>query len=126
MTGDKLRFLVAGVANTGLTYVVYLALLAAAPYRVAYTGSYAAGIVLSYALNTFYVFREPWSWKKLAAFPLVYVVQYLVGLVVVSLLVEVAGVPTTIAPLAAVLITLPTTYLASRAIIKARPNESIR
>lgn len=118
MSSDKLRFLAAGALNTGLTYLLYLLLLLALPYRLAYTGSYAAGIVISYALNTWYVFREPWSWKKLMAFPAVYAVQYLLGLLVITALVEWVSIPARYAPLLAVVVTLPATYLLSRALIK--------
>lgn len=119
--GEALRFLLAGAFNTAATYGIYLLALQVAPYRVAYTGAYAIGIVLGYAVNTVFVFRAPWSWKRMLAYPLVYVLQYGVGLLCLTLLVERGWVSDEIAPLLVVVITLPLTFLASRYLIKGKP-----
>ena len=118
MKAEVLRFLVAGAVNTGVGYLVYLALLLVVPYAVAYSLSYAFGIVLSYALNTWFVFRQPWDWRKLAAFPLVYALQYLVGLATLTLLVEAGLASRELAPLVVIAITVPLTYFASRFVIR--------
>ena len=119
-SGEALRFVLAGAFNTAATYVLYLAALQLLPYRVAYTGAYAAGIVLSYALNTWLVFRVRWSWKRLMAYPLVYLLQYALGLLCLTLLVEYGWVSKELAPLAVIIITLPLTFLATRYLIKGR------
>lgn len=119
--GEALRFLLAGAFNTAATYGIYLLALQVASYRVAYTGAYAIGIVLGYAVNTVFVFRAPWSWKRMLAYPLVYVLQYGVGLLCLTLLVERGWVSDEIAPLLVVVITLPLTFLASRYLIKGKP-----
>jgi putative flippase GtrA len=118
--GEAFRFLVAGALNTAATYVLYLALLQIVPYRVAYTVSYAIGIVLAYAINTLFVFRSAWNWRRLLAFPLVYVVQYALGVLVLTLLVEPGFLSERLAPLGVVAITIPFTFLASRYLIKGR------
>jgi len=120
-SGEALRFLLAGAFNTAATYVLYLLALQVVPYRVAYTGAYAVGIVLGYAINTVFVFRAPWRWKRMLAYPLVYVLQYGVGMVCLTLLVERRWVSAEIAPLVVVVITLPLTFLASRYLIKGKP-----
>ncbi|MDQ3523958.1 MAG: GtrA family protein [Chloroflexota bacterium] len=119
-SAEALRFLLVGAFNTAATYLLYLAALQVMPYRLAYTGAYAAGIVLSYALNTWFVFRAPWSWKRLMAYPLVYLLQYGLGLLFLSLLVERGWVSQELAPLAVVVITLPLTFLATRYLIKGK------
>ncbi len=119
--GEALRFLLAGAFNTAATYGIYLLALQMVPYRVAYTGAYAIGIVLGYAVNTVFVFRAPWRWKRMLAYPLVYVLQYGVGLLCLTLLVERGWVSDKIAPLLVVVITLPLTFLASRYLIKGKP-----
>ncbi len=119
-SAEALRFLLVGAFNAAATYVLYLAALQLMPYRLAYTGAYAAGIVLSYALNTWFVFRAPWSWKRLMAYPLVYLLQYGLGLLCLSLLVERGWVSQELAPLAVVVITLPLTFLATRYLIKGK------
>jgi len=119
--GEALRFLLAGAFNTAATYGLYLLALQVMPYRVAYTATYAIGIVLGYAINTLFVFRAPWSWKRMLAYPLVYVLQYGVGLLCLTLLVERGWVSDRIAPLLVVVVTLPLTFLASRYLIKGKP-----
>lgn len=119
--GEALRFLLAGAFNTGATYLVYLGALQVLPYRYAYSAAYASGIVIGYTVNTLFVFHEPWRWRRLLAFPLVYLLQYLLGLALLWLLVENSIASKEIAPLLVVAITLPLTFIASRRLIKGRP-----
>jgi putative flippase GtrA len=120
--GSVPRFLVAGVFNTALTYALYVLLLKIVTYRVAFTLAYVAGILVSYALSARFVFRRQASWRSFLRFPFVYLVQYLAGLGLVSLLVEWLAVAAWLAPLVALLVTIPLTYVLSRAVFSgARP-----
>jgi len=119
-SGEAVRFLIAGAANTAATYIIYLLALQIVPYRIAYTIAYALGIVLAYALNTRFVFRTPWRWKTLLAYPMVYLLQYGLGVACLSLLVERQWVSPELAPLLVVAITLPVTFVASRLLIKGK------
>ena len=112
------RFVVAGAFNTLLGYILYLAFIRVLDYRAAFTASYALGIVISFAINTWFVFRQPWSWRKLAAFPLVYLVQYLLGLTLLWLFVSRLGWSERIAPLLTIPLTIPVTFALSRLIVK--------
>ena len=115
-----LRFLVTGGINTAVTYVLYLLLLPLLGYLVAYSLAYVIGIVLSYWLNSAFVFRQPMNWRSLARFPLVYVVQYLLTGVLLWLFVDTLGVDKRIALLAAIAVTVPVTFLAARLAILPR------
>ncbi|HEV8500226.1 MAG TPA: GtrA family protein [Casimicrobiaceae bacterium] len=108
------RFVAAGAVNTAATYAAYLALLQIAAYRVAFTLAFVAGILLSYALNARFVFRRPASWRSAWRFPLIYLLQYALGLALVSVCVEWLQAPTWFAPLMALVVTVPLTYLAMR------------
>ena len=120
--GSVPRFLVAGVLNTALTYALYVLLLAVVPYRVAFTLAYVAGILVSYALSARFVFRREASWRSFLRFPFVYLAQYLAGLLLVSVLVEWLAVPAWLAPIVALVVTIPLTYVLSRAVFTgARP-----
>jgi putative flippase GtrA len=110
------RFLVAGAANTGLTYLAYLLLLQVTVYRVAYSIAFVIGILASYLLNARFVFRRPASWRSFLQFPLIYAVQYLLGLLLVSLFIEWLGLTAWVAPLVALTLTIPLTYWLSRAL----------
>ena len=88
---EVVRFVICGVINTGVTFLMYLWLLWLTSYAIAYTLSYVAGIFLSYWLNTKFVFREPLSISRAHQYPIVYLVQYLLGMAFLFLLVEVVN-----------------------------------
>jgi putative flippase GtrA len=116
-----LRFLFFALINTGFTYLVYLLCLELFPYLVAYTISYLSGILVSYLLNSVFVFKTPLHWKKALQFPLVYLVQYLLGSVLISISVEVLGIQETMAALLNVVILLPISFILSRFILTKKP-----
>ncbi|MFL6520976.1 MAG: GtrA family protein [Chthoniobacterales bacterium] len=118
---EFLLFVVMGGVNTGLTYAVYLLLLLVMRYPFAYSGSYVAGIFLSYYLNVRFVFRERLSLSKALKYPSVYLIQYLLGLVLLYVLIEIFHLNKNLAPLAIVLITVPATFVMSRYIIRGKP-----
>jgi putative flippase GtrA len=111
------RFLISGGTNTVATYILYLWLLLFTGYEIAYTVSFVAGIVLAYALGTYFVFRTQWSWKKFAQFPLVYILQYGAGMSMMWLLVERMGMDDRIAPLIIIVVLIPLTFVLTRKII---------
>ena len=112
------RFLVMGTVNTGLTQLLYMAALLVVPYEVAYTISYLGGIPLAYWLNARFVFHGEMTWRKFLQFPSVYVVQYLLGMALMYVVVEIVSVPEWIAPVPVLILTLPVTFLMTRFIIK--------
>lgn len=111
------RFLVAGAFNTAIGYLLYLAAIQIMDYRMAYTGSYAVGIVISYLVNSLYVFRERLAWRKFLAFPAVYLLQYVTSLGLLWLLVSEVGVPQAYGPLMVIPATIPLTFVASRFVL---------
>jgi putative flippase GtrA len=118
-----LKFLFAGLINTGITYLIYLLCLQVFPYLLAYTISYISGIVVSYLLNSVFVFKTPLHWKKALQFPLVYLVQYFLGSLLISVYVEVLGIQPSIAALLNVIVLLPLSFILSRFILakKTKP-----
>lgn len=108
------RFVLSGAFNTAVTYALYLGLLAVFPYWFSYSAAYASGILLAYYLSRHFVFGTSPSGARLLAFPLVYVVQYLLGLALAFLWVDVLHMPATLAPLAALTVTLPVTFVLTR------------
>ena len=109
-----LRFLISGGINTVATYAVYLALLRAVDYRISYTIAYVVGILLSYALNWLFVFRTHRGLSSAMLFPFVYLAQYAVSLATVWIWVDRFGLPKSLAPLIAIMITIPLTYFLSK------------
>lgn len=115
------RFLIAGGLNTAVTYLLYIALLQACEYRVAYTISYVLGIVLAFLVNRFFVFQTHRGVYSLVLFPLVYVVQYIAGLITIWVCVYKLGLNEALAPLIAIFVTIPLTYFISRLVFEKRP-----
>jgi putative flippase GtrA len=111
-----LRFLLTGGFNTGVTYVLYLVLLKFLPYIWSYSVSYICGIVLAFALSRFFVFKEHRGLRSVLFFPLVYVAQYLFGILVIWFWVKNLQFSQELAPLAAIALSLPLTYFLTKII----------
>ena len=126
MPAQFARFLLGGIGNTLATYALYLALLTILDYRLAYTAAYASGVLLAYWIGLRFVFRERGSWSKLSRFPLVYGVQYILGVAVVVAVVDGLGVPASLGPIAAVAVSIPVTFLLSRWVLTSAPAERHR
>ena len=120
---STLRFVLAGFANTAVTYTLYLGLLNVLSYRWAFTLAFAAGILLSYLLNAAFVFRKPVALATFLRFPIVYVVQYLAGLLLLAFFVDAMGVPEWLAPALVLGITIPLTYWLARAVFASGSGE---
>lgn len=117
---EIVRFLVGGGFNTLLSYVIYWLLLRWLNYTFAYTISFATAVVTGFAINTGFVFRSPWSWRKLATFPLIQMLNYLIGLSTVTVCIRYLGIDARIAPVLATVVVLPVNFLLTRALIRQR------
>lgn len=111
---DLVKFVIGGVINTAFTFFLYLSLQIVLPYQVAYAVAFAVGIVFSYWFNAIIVFKTHISWKGFFAFPLVYLVQYLISAMLLGFFVERVGVPQRFAPLIVIALTIPITFVLTR------------
>lgn len=119
-----LKFIASGAFNTLATYAVYLALLPVLSYRWSYTVSYALGIVLAYVLYRYLVFGA--SGGRYGPFwvALIYLVQYLLGLGLVSFWVQVLHAPALWAPAFAIAISTPLSYALNRWVFRPDKNNA--
>lgn len=83
-------------------------------YRLAYSISFFVGIGVGYLINAFWVFDKAPTAKSALAYPAIYFVQYLIGLVFLAVLVEILSTPEGIAPLIVVAVTLPVVFLLTK------------
>jgi putative flippase GtrA len=118
--GAFVRYVVVGVVNTAVTYALYLALLQVMDYGWAYTIAFVAGIGIAYALQSRFVFGAAPSLKTFFAFPLVYVVQYVVGGIALRVLVESGIASREIALFLVLAVTVPVGYVLSKALFAWR------
>jgi putative flippase GtrA len=118
------RFLLSGGLNTALTYGIYLLVLLVLPYKTSYTISFISGIGIAYALNRFYVFKGHQGIKSIAFLPIIYLIQYLFSLLIVWVWVEQIGYDQRAAPLIAITITIPLTFILSKLVFSKKPLNS--
>jgi putative flippase GtrA len=113
-----IQFLIGGGLNTGLTYCLYLMLSYWIAYQAAYAIAYAAGIVFAYFFNSKVVFKVQQSLIGMAIYPSIYLLQYLFGALILSLLVEHLHLHKAIAPILVILLLLPCSYLLNKFVLK--------
>jgi putative flippase GtrA len=112
--------LIVGAINTLTGYILYVSLLAITSYTLSYTISYILGIFISYYLNSRFVFRTELKLTKAVQYPLVYLAQYVLGIILLRVFVELLGVSQILSPALIILITVPVTYLLNKLILKGR------
>ena len=111
---EALRYLLAGGANTLVTYVLYLALLQVMHYRTAYVLAFIVGIGLSFLLLRHMVFARPGKRFSLAYVAASHGLQLGLGLAVVECWVAWLHGPAWLAPVAAVLVSVPVMFVLQR------------
>ena len=100
------------------SYSVYLFLIFFFSYQISYVVAFVLGVALSFVLNSKYVFEVQQTVTKFALFPLVYLVQYLFGALLMGVIIEVLGVNKLIAPLFVIVCVMPISYLLSKKILE--------
>jgi putative flippase GtrA len=108
------KFGVVGIINTGVYYGLFLLLRLALNYLVVHVLALAIAMVGSFFLNCLWTFRTRPTWRKFALWPLTNATNYVVTTVGVVALVEWLRVDQRIAPLVAVVVAIPVTFLLSR------------
>lgn len=114
------RFLVSGGVNTVLTYGVYLLLLKILSYKIAYTISYLAGILLAFVLSRYFVFKSHGGAKSAILFPFIYLIQYALSIAIIWTWVEKLGLNAAIAPLISIILTIPVTFTLSKTLFSTK------
>ena len=117
------RFVFFGAVNTALTYVIYLGCLTFIPYQASYTVSYGTGIFTSYCLNSRFVFCKPIVIKKALQYPVVYVTQFLIGIALLTVLVDTLRFDERLASPIVILLSVPVTFALSRFVITRRSDQ---
>lgn len=110
------RYVAAGVINALVTYALFVLLLAVLDYALAYTLVFAIGIALGYVLQAKMVFRRSVGWWGRALVAANYLVQYFIGLALISLLVKSFAIDPRIAMLVVLAVTVPLGYAVARSI----------
>lgn len=107
-------FVAAGLFNTGLTFVVYEALLLVTTYRLAYAAAFLVGLVAATVMNVRMVFGKALTLNSLSRYGLYYCGYCALSLIVATVAIEDFGVPATWAPVPVLLLLTGPHFLASR------------
>ncbi len=118
MLPTGIKFVLVGAVNTGLSYLIYLLCLLVLDYRLAYVLSFASGIVIALVLNSKYVFHARLTVKRSILFVAAYCFQLMAGIVILQILVEKMHIALSIAPLCAMVFTVPLSFFLSRYALK--------
>lgn len=113
-----LRFIAVGAFNTVVTYALYLWLLRSMNFSLAYSISFATGIVIALLLQARYVFKVGITPRKLLLYPLTYGVQYLFGLLVVTLCVRLLNISERYALACSIALSIPLMFWLTRHVLK--------
>jgi putative flippase GtrA len=119
---ESVLFLIIGGINTVLNYCFYLLCLLVFSYTVSFTISYVTGLLVGYCLNSLFVFKEPMRLSSFLRYPIVYVVQYLIGISLLYVIVEILHISPLIAPWIIIVVTIPVTFRLSRYVIRRAAN----
>lgn len=115
------RFLVVGLANTVVTYSIFVALGLLIPPEAAYTVAFLVGLAWVSLGTSRFVFRSrgrPW---RIVSFAAVYLVVYVVGRVIVELLAPADFLSLMVASIVIIAVTTPLAFLAGHFIFPAEP-----
>lgn len=114
------RFVVVGVINTLTYYSIYLVLhnLFSLPYLAAHLIGFFISLNISFFLNCYVTYKIKPTLKKYLYFPLTQVVNISVSTFLVFVFVEWLHLNSNIAPFAAVIFTVPITFVISSKILK--------
>jgi putative flippase GtrA len=115
------KFCLVGLANTAISYVVYLGLIRLMPYAVANVVGWFVGVCFSFFANCWFTWHVRPTWRRFIPFPLSSLPNVILSTGGVVLLVEVFGMDKRIAPLFAMLVAVPISYLLAKAIL-TRPH----
>jgi len=117
---ERSRFLIIGLINTLISWVLFLILDLFIDYILAYTCSFILCIVSSYFLNSFFVFNQSLSLKKLFKYPIIYLIQYVVQAPSLIFLVETLNISKIFSIIIVTVIIIPITFVCSKLIIKQK------
>lgn len=113
-------FFIVGVVNTGVYYSLYLGglHLMQLQYVIAHFTAVIISMAVSFLLNSYFTFHVKPTWKKFFLFPVTQLVNIGVTFLVLFVLVEWLHLNSSIAPLAALVVTVPITFVVTGRVLK--------
>ncbi|MDY0410263.1 GtrA family protein [Virgibacillus soli] len=117
---EFIKFAIVGCVNTVNYYGIYLLCLHVFHFHYFY--AHIIGFILSmigsFFLNVYFTYRVKPTWKKFLQFPLTQVVNTVVSTALLFILVEMAHISSSLAPIIAMFFTVPITFVVTGRILK--------
>ncbi|GAA4876384.1 GtrA family protein [Serinicoccus chungangensis] len=114
-----LRFVLVGVANTAVYYLLYRLLLLGMPYVAAHLLAWSGAVVFSFFANSLFTFGVRPTWRRFLAYPATTLVNLAFTTVGSVLLVEAVGMDERYATLVMGVAAVPVTFLLTRTVLTA-------
>ena len=118
-TEQLIKFAIVGCSNTVISLLVYYVMhtFFGIHYMIAYTGGFIISVCNAFFWNNRYVFREKEENSLIRAFiKLVssYGLSFLLSVLLISVMVEFIGIPSVIAPILKLFVTIPFNYILNK------------
>ena len=111
------KFIIGGIVNNAALYPVYLLLNYFFYYQFAFLSSYCLGILLTYWINTAYVFGSPRSWRTFFVYPSIYLFQYIFSASLLWCFVELLGGSELLGPFVVAILIVPFTFTLNKFVL---------
>ncbi len=117
ITGEAVRFVIVGIAATGLHYLIYLGLVNCMPANPAYALGYIISFIGNFYATSYFTFHATPSWKRLAGMAGAHGINFLVHMGLFNLFLW-AGVPEWLVPVPVYAIAVPLNFVLVRFVFK--------
>ncbi|WP_432353064.1 GtrA family protein [Sporosarcina sp. A2] len=118
---EFITFAIVGVINTAIYYAFYLLGLKGLglAYMISHFSAVVLSMIISFFLNSYFTYKVKPTLKKFVMYPITQLVNVVVTAILLYLLVDGLNVNSTIAPLAALIITVPVTFVVTGKVLKS-------
>lgn len=118
---EFITFAIVGVINTATYYGFYLLGLKGMglAYMISHFSAVLLSMIISFFLNSYVTYKVKPTLKKFLMYPLTQLVNIAVTAVLLYILVDGLHVNSSIAPLAAMIVTVPVTFFVTGKVLKA-------
>jgi putative flippase GtrA len=110
-TADFLLFVFCGGCGTVVNFLFSLLLSYYIDSTLAYVAGYSISLFTTYTLNTYLIFKMPFSFRRLVKFVISYIPNFIILVTLVAVLLNHTCLPEYIVYLAAAVLGLPLTFV---------------
>jgi len=111
------KFVIGGIVNNVALYPIYIILNYFFDYQFAFLSSYCLGILLTYWINTAYVFESQRSWRTFLVYPSIYIFQYIFSASLLWCFVELLAGSELLGPFFVAIFIVPITFMLNKFVL---------